>query len=146
LVNEKDLGAGVVFMIFGVFGFVLAGGYEIGSAGRMGPGYFPALISALLLVIGLVASARAFWSGRDTIEWDAPRPVILVLLAVIAFGVLLEPFGFAAATLVLVALAYFGAGAFRWVELLVLYGILLLGSFLIFAELLRIPVNMLPWL
>ena len=39
--NPKDFWAGLVYIAFGVAAILIALKYPVGSAGRMGPGYFP---------------------------------------------------------------------------------------------------------
>jgi hypothetical protein len=131
-------------MFFGGLGLTVGASYEIGATLRMGPGYFPVVISGLLLLVGAVIVFRALWSGSSAVGWGSPRPFILVIAAVLAFALLIEPAGFAGATLALVGLVYVGASQFRLIEFVILYSILLLGAFLLFAEFLQMPLNLLP--
>ena len=48
--GEKDLGIGVIYLALGLVGFTVARNYSFGTAGRIGPGYFPTIISALLII------------------------------------------------------------------------------------------------
>ena len=50
--NPKDFYAGVLFMSFGLAALVIARSYPLGTAARMGPGYFPRVLGILLLGIG----------------------------------------------------------------------------------------------
>ena len=45
LSNNKDLLAGLLLTSFGVIGFYMALDYPFGSALRMGPSYFPRVLS-----------------------------------------------------------------------------------------------------
>ena len=56
----KDFGAGILYIAFGAVGFYIARDYGFGQASRMGPGYFPSVLSGLLLAFGLVAVIRSF--------------------------------------------------------------------------------------
>ena len=47
--NQKDFGAGVLYLAFGAVGFYIARDYGMGQASRMGPGYFPTVLSGLLM-------------------------------------------------------------------------------------------------
>ena len=60
---STDLVTGLLFVAFGVFAIAYGWRYAVGTAARMGPGYFPLMISATLTLIG----ARA---GRPLI----PQP------------------------------------------------------------------------
>src|SRR6185369_1792194 len=51
--SPKDLWAGLMFVGFGLFFVVWAWThYQMGSAVRMGPAYFPTLLGGLLAVLG----------------------------------------------------------------------------------------------
>ena len=43
--SPQDLGAGLVFMLIGVAGLYFGSDLAFGTAARMGPGYFPTLLS-----------------------------------------------------------------------------------------------------
>jgi len=60
--NGKDFWSGLMFMGFGIAFFVLSRDYTMGSALRMGPGYFPTVLGGLLAVLGLLVFARSFKS------------------------------------------------------------------------------------
>jgi len=76
--NPKDFWAGAMFIAFGVafvviaagtpdfinrmFGEKLIPGYQIGSAVRMGPAYFPVVLGGLLTVLGAIVFFRSFVS------------------------------------------------------------------------------------
>jgi hypothetical protein len=142
--NHRDLAAGLLFMTFGALGLWFGRAYEFGSASRMGPGYFPMTLSALLLVVGLITAARALRSSAVAIEWGSPRPIFCVLAGVLAFALLLEPAGFAVASLVLIALGYAGGWRFRILEFIVMYAVLLASCHLLFVKLLGMPLKLIP--
>ena len=50
--NQKDLGAGLLYIAFGAVGFYIAREYGMGQASRMGPGYFPTVLSSRLILFG----------------------------------------------------------------------------------------------
>jgi hypothetical protein len=88
--SAKDLLSGLIFIGFGVaFGYASLG-YDIGTALRMGPGYFPILLSAILIVLGLAIIAKGlFAASRDETPIGNIRPVaiLLILGAFVFFGV-----------------------------------------------------------
>ncbi|MGP1664418.1 MAG: tripartite tricarboxylate transporter TctB family protein, partial [Rhodanobacter sp.] len=60
--NGTDFWAGLIFIGFGL-GFVLtASNYSMGSAARMGPGYFPTVLGGLLALLGGGIVVRAYIS------------------------------------------------------------------------------------
>ncbi|MEI2300977.1 tripartite tricarboxylate transporter TctB family protein [Ensifer sp. MJa1] len=103
--SEKDLGSGLLYLLLGSAGLSIALDYGFGNAGRMGPGYFPMVISGLLLFLGVVTLARSLLiegSPITTVNW---KGLILVTLSVCLFGMLLMGAGLpvALAALILVS-------------------------------------------
>ena len=64
--NPKDFWAGVLFVAFGTAAIVIAPSYPLGTAARMGPGYFPRMLGILLIVLGVDPRrcARSSSAGR----------------------------------------------------------------------------------
>jgi hypothetical protein len=58
--SAKDLWAGIIYIFFGVSAIFIARSYTLGTAFRMGPAYFPIVLSILLIGIGAVSVIRAF--------------------------------------------------------------------------------------
>ena len=57
--NVRDLLAGCLFLAFGLAFLYFAQDYQLGSARRMGPAYFPVVLSLILIGIGLATVGRA---------------------------------------------------------------------------------------
>ena len=130
--NLKDFYAGLVFILFGTAAIVLATYYQIGTAAKMGPGYFPFLLGGVLTIIGIVTSLKSI-SGRKGTGgklFFRARPVIFVLSSVVLFGMLLRPLGLLLSTITLVIVSSAGSDEFRKKEALfnafVLLGIILI--------------------
>jgi hypothetical protein len=141
-VNQRDLLAGLVFAALGVLGLLFGKDLEYGSLARMGPGYFPFVISVLLLCIGVYLGGSACWSGRAKISWGTPRPILSVLAGMVIFGLLIEKAGLSLAALFIVGLTYIGAWKFRFLEFVVLSFLLILASYLVFVKILAMPLKM----
>lgn len=93
--NRKDFATGVIFA-----GFALAYGYmalftmRTGSAGQMGPGFFPITLCAALLVIAAILILRSFSGpGESPFGVFAWRPVILLTLAIVVFAATADGLG-----------------------------------------------------
>jgi Tripartite tricarboxylate transporter TctB family len=103
--NAKDLLVGLLFLAFGSAFLLLAQGYPLGSARRMGPAYFPQLLALLLMAIGLLAMLRALAVAPTAIGRVAAKPLLMVTFAVLLFGFTVERWGLAVASVGLVLLA-----------------------------------------
>ena len=51
--SPQDIGAGLVFVLIGLAGLYFGSELAFGTSARMGPGYFPTLLSVLIIAIGL---------------------------------------------------------------------------------------------
>ncbi len=119
--HPQDFFAGLVFLGFGAGAIAIARHYPVGSAMRMGPGYFPAILGGLLILTGLALAIRAFRLRGDPVGAWAFRPLLLVHGAVVAFALLVQPLGLVVATLALVALSRLGGWDARAAEVAVLF-------------------------
>jgi len=62
--RPKDFWAGLMFIGFGLFAVVWSlAHYQMGTAVRMGPGYFPVLLGGLLAVLGAMVFAESLISA-----------------------------------------------------------------------------------
>ena len=95
LKNAKEFWSGVMFIAFGLFfaGFALQ--YDMGTAARMGPAYFPMVLGGLLVIIGAFVCFRGLTLADEHGQVDKFhfKPLGLVLGGVVAFGLLLRPAG-----------------------------------------------------
>jgi hypothetical protein len=95
--KPRDFGAGAVFVAFGVVGLWFGRDYDLGTAAGMGPGYFPMLLSWLLIGMGLLVAGRSFAIEGPAIERVQWRSIAAVLASVGVLGLLIERWGAAIA-------------------------------------------------
>jgi putative tricarboxylic transport membrane protein len=91
--GPQDFWTGVMYLVFGSVALILARDYGVGSAARMGPGYFPVVLGGLLVLFGAVALGRSFLRPGEPIGEIAWKPLALVTVATILFAVLLRSGG-----------------------------------------------------
>ena len=143
--RTTDLLTGLLFLTLGGFVLVYGARYPIGSAVRMGPGYFPRIISSGLVLLGLVLVVRSLLRGGEIIEGIALRPLVLVLLGTFAFGLLIERAGFWLASVVLVFASRLVERELRLVETAGLALVLTALITVIFRYGLGLPMQLLPF-
>src|SRR5512137_392771 len=100
-----DLLTGLLFLTLGGFVLIYGARYPIGSAVRMGPGYFPRIVSSGLVLLGFLLVARSVLRRGESVGAVALRPLLLVLVGTFAFGLLIERAGFWVASIVLVCVS-----------------------------------------
>lgn len=138
--SPQDLGAGVVFLAIGGAGLYFGSELAFGSSGRMGPGYFPTLLSLLIIIIGLVVGARGVAVSGPPMERLAWRPLICIIAAILIFGMLIDVVGLALAALALTLLASCARSDVRPGEIALLGTGLALFAVVLFVYLLGQPL------
>jgi len=103
--NYQELGAGAIYLVFGLAALWFGWEYPMGSGARMGPGYFPLVLGAIMSGFGIVSLLRAFVLGNEPMPRFAWRPLALIIGSVVLFGLLLSYVGLplALAALILVS-------------------------------------------
>jgi hypothetical protein len=111
--RTKDFWAGAVYVVLGLAAWLLGNGYSMGSAARMGPGYFPMVLSGLLILIGLISIGRGFLAGGEAVPRIHVRPAALVIGATFLFAGTLELLGAAFALPLVLILSATASRMFR---------------------------------
>ena len=140
--NPKDFWSGVIFVAIGLFAIVYGSKYALGSAARMGPGYFPRILGILLILLGTILAVRALrLNGPPLPKWKW-RPTVIVLGSVVLFGAIVQSVGIALSTVILIVGASAASPEFRPREALisgVLLAALAVGVFVIGLKL-QLPI------
>jgi hypothetical protein len=140
--RPKDFCAGLLFVAFGIAAIVLGLDYPLGTAARMGPGYFPRLLGILLIALGAALSLSSLRGRGPPLPGWKWRPVTIVLLSVVAFGLVLTHAGLVLSTIGLIVIASTASREFRFRESLIsgaLLAALSVGVFVIGLKL-QLPI------
>ena len=146
--GPKDVVAGLIYIAFGGTMIWGALGYRLGTAGDMGPGYFPRVLAVMLIMFGLLSLVRGFLVHGEKIAGMAWKPLLMVLASSVLFGALLERAGLAVALTVLVLVSASASKKFRF-DWRALIGLAALVAFCIvcFVKGLGVPMPILgSWL
>lgn len=146
--NPTNLACGALFIALSLIFAYQASGLTFGSASRMGPGYFPMILSALLGLFGvlLVIISLRVPGGQShgIIAW---RGLSMLMLAVITFAAAMQPLGFLPAVAFSVALAFLGSRRFTLSAAIPLVAGFTVFSWLVFIKGLGLPIQLVgPWL
>jgi predicted outer membrane lipoprotein len=153
--SQKDFFSGLMFAIIGG-GFAWgATSYSVGTGARMGPGYFPLLLGILLAILGAFTvfySLVEHTEDGDKVGKFVWRPIVYVLGANVAFGILLAglpslgvpAMGLIVAIFALVIIASKAGDGFDLKEVLILATVLSVGSYLAFIMLLKLQMPVWP--
>lgn len=125
--HPKDFVAGLMFMAAGISAVVIATTYPFGTAARMGPGYFPSILGILLIALGAILALRSLWQDGQPIGVGSLVPAVLVLGAVVLFGIVLPHLGLVLSAVLVVLMSSSASEAFRFKQAL-LSGIVLAAA------------------
>jgi hypothetical protein len=143
--SPKDFWAGLMFLGFGLFFSVWAvTHYQMGTAVRMGPAYFPTVLGGLLAVLGLMVLIQSFAIDGPPVPQMMLRPLVLISVACVIYGYLMKPLGLVLSTAALVYIAAYGGHEFKWKEVTILYVVLIIFSVLVFVKGLTLPFPLWP--
>jgi hypothetical protein len=140
----KDFWAGVMFIAFAAVALYVSRNYSLGTAVRMGPGYFPMLLGGVLAVVGGILVVRSLVIAGDPIGHIQVLPLVVVAVAVVLFGVLLPKLGLAVTLPIVIATAALASVQSRRWEVLILALVLTTFSALVFVYGLRLPIPLWP--
>lgn len=111
--SPKDFWAGVLFVALGIGAIVVGSRYNLGTAARMGPGYFPRILGILLIVLGAVIAMRGVRIPGPPVPAWKWRPTIVVLGSVVLFGLIVAKVGVALSTIILIVASSAASHEFR---------------------------------
>jgi hypothetical protein len=112
--HPKDFWAGAMFIAFGVAAIAIGSAYPLGTAARMGPGYFPRILGLLLIALGALLSLRAFKLVGNRVGAFAWKPLIIILGSVVLFGLTLDYLGLVVSTILLIIVSSMASHEFTW--------------------------------
>jgi hypothetical protein len=137
--NNKDFWAGLVFAGTGAGAMFIARTYPFGTTLRMGPGYFPIVLSVILIAFGLFVMVRGLRKMEEIKGNWSIRALIVLPLSMVLFGVLMELAGFVPALAALIFVSAASGREFKFKEVLLLTILLSLMSVAMFIWGLGLP-------
>ncbi len=137
--NNKDLWAGMMFVGIGGAAMVIAGNYRFGSTLRMGPGFFPTVLGAILIGFGICIMAVGLHNNQKIEGNLTIRALALLPFSLVLFGILMNLAGFIPAVVALVFMSAASGKEFKLKEVLMLTGLLALTSVALFVWGLGLP-------
>lgn len=145
--SQKDFWSGLMFVSVGIAFAWGATEYSFGSSARPGPGYFPFGLGILLAILGSLVLFKALTlesADGDPIGGFAWRPLLIILGAVLLFGVLLPRVGLLVALPLLVVLSSLASDEFTWKGALLNAVVLTVLSYGVFVMGLKLTIPVLP--
>jgi len=153
--SQKDFFSGLMFMVAGIAFAWGATNYTIGEGARMGPGYFPLMLSILLAAVGLFVVFEALvveTEDGEPIGKFAWKPLFFIIASNVVFGICLggipklgiPSLGLIVGIYALTFIASLAGEEHKNKEVAILATILAVGSYLAFIVLLKLQFPVWP--
>jgi len=143
--NQEDFWAGIMFAGFGALAIWLSTDYPLGTAARMGPGYFPTYLGGIMLLLGAIVALMALKTEGAKITPFAWKPMIMLSLGFAIFGWGVDHIGFIPALFGLTVVTCAAGQTFKIVEVLILSAALIAGAVGIFIYGIELPFPLFWW-
>jgi len=143
---STDTVSGVLFAVIGGAGLAIAFQYKPGTATNMGPGFFPMLVSAGIMVLGGVLALRSMRQVEPgaLLGKIHLKPLAIILCGIVLFGMMIQSAGLFFALAALVVTSGVATGNKRPFELVSVFLVLALLAYGIFVFGLKIPLKVFP--
>lgn len=142
--GRTDVLLALLVIGIGAASLALVWDYRLGTNRNMGPGYWPRVVSYLLILLGVLLILGSAAARASVIELPRPRSFVLVLAAVLIFAATIESLGLIVAAALTVVTAALADATGRWREIAALTIGLTVFAALLFVELLGLSMRLVP--
>ena len=142
--GNVDFYCGLLLLSISALAIWLVSDLDIGTAGEMGPAYFPLAVASILGAMSLFMLVKGFLRDGQPVAHFEIRPLFLILLSFGVFGVVIAHGGLVLAILAQVAVAHFASPETKILESILFALGLAVFSAVLFVYLLGIPVSLFP--
>lgn len=135
---------GILVLAIGVAVLVISFDYRMGTLRQMGPGYVPAALGAILIVLALAVVVQ---SQREELQvrWPNLRPFVVISASVLVFAICLERIGLVPTVMATVLVASQAQSGNRLLASVLLAVVIAALSWLIFSYGLSLPMPAFAW-
>lgn len=145
-IDPTNAACGAIFAATGLFFAWQAFGLDLGTAFRMGPGYFPLVLAVILVLLGIVIIVQATRVQGEPLGPIAWRGMLLILPAPIFFGLTVRGLGFAPSLFFTALIAAFASSRMKPLYALAVALGITIFSIIVFSYSLGLPYERFgPW-
>jgi hypothetical protein len=145
--SQRDFWSGLMFLLVGIAFAWGSTEYSFGSSARPGPGYFPFGLGVLLALLGALVLFKALTiesAEGDPIGSIAWKPLLLIVGAIVMFGLALPKLGLVVTLPLLIFVSALAGDEFHWKDALLNSVILTIGSWVVFIWGLKLVIPVWP--
>ena len=145
--SQRDFVSGLMFVLVGAGFAIGATNYSMGTSARPGAGYFPLMLSVIMAILGAIVLFKSLTIESptgDPIGSIAFKPLLIIVAAIVVFGLLLERLGMIITVPLLIIVASMAGDEFKLRGVLVSVVILTIGCWLVFILGLKLTIPLWP--
>jgi hypothetical protein len=137
---------GLFFIVLGAAALWVSRDYPLGDLNRMGPGYFPRMLSVGMICLGMLITRQGLpdLSGAKELRGGLDRSFWLIPLALVVFGISVEKIGIVFGLALALAVAGAAHRQAKIKEIAISTVTLIALSALIFVVVLKLPLRLWP--
>jgi putative tricarboxylic transport membrane protein len=143
---RQDTAAGLVVIAVAAFALWQGASLTAGSLGAIGAGMLPRALAVLFGGLGLVLLVTAMTTDGERLQRWSLRGPVMILAAVITFGLSVRPVGLAVAGPLTVIVGAAASPETRWSETLISSVVMTTFCVLLFKFALGLAIPLAPWL
>jgi putative tricarboxylic transport membrane protein len=154
---SKDSMAGLFLLAVGGLVSFQGASLEMGTLRQIGPGMLPRALAVLLGALGIVLTVKGYVERPAPVAvapeppvawWRRPslRGPVCLFAAVCLFGLSVRTVGFIFAGPLVVLFSSLASGETRWFESVLFAGAMTAFCFVLFKQLLSLPIPVAPWI
>jgi len=143
---RQDFLGGLVVIAVAAFAFWQGADLPIGTLGGMGPGMLPRGLAVLLGLLGAMLMLDGVLGEGPQIERWSIRGPVLILGAIVVFGLTVRPYGLTVAGPLAIVVGACSSPEVRWGETLVFGCLITVFCIGLFKFALGLPIPLAPWL
>lgn len=138
---------GLIFIGIGLFFALQALTLDLGTALRMGPGFFPLMLAGILILLGIVILIQALRVEDAPIDVLAWRGIFFILPAPVVFGLTVRGLGFVPSLFLTAFVASFASRRMTPLGAIAISAAITMFSVAVFSYALGLPFQRFgPWL
>lgn len=143
--NTQDIAAGLLLALTGAGAALYSlSHYAMGTFNRMGPGMVPTWLGIALAVFGIIIAVQGFFKPGAAFT-PRVRVILVLCLSIVAFGVMIRPFGLVPSVFTSSLIATFAEAPIKPLRSLAIAVVLSALTWLVFIVGLRLSIAAVNW-
>lgn len=142
--SPQDVVGGLALVVLAAVAWDQAADLAYGRAAKMGPGYFPTMLSAMIAAFGVIIAGFGLRQDGPPLQSWALRRIVPVMVGIVWFALTVRSLGLVVAGSGLVLISSVAAPDFHWRGTLIFGSVVVAFAAVLFPVLLGLPLPIWP--